>query len=65
MVVDVDICSLKVGDEHPVRLMGIINLSKESFYKGSVVSNDSLLDVAQKMIDDGATILDIGARSTW
>jgi dihydropteroate synthase len=65
MVVDVDICGLKVGDEHPVRLMGIINLSKESFYKGSVVSNDSLLDVAQKMIDDGATILDIGARSTW
>ncbi|MEZ5334325.1 MAG: dihydropteroate synthase [Methanolobus sp.] len=65
MVVDVDICGLKVGDEHPVRLMGIINLSKESFYKGSVVGNDSLLDVAQKMIDEGATILDIGARSTW
>jgi dihydropteroate synthase len=65
MVVDVDICGLKVGDEHPVRLMGIINLSKESFYKGSVVSNDSLIDVAQKMIDDGAAILDIGARSTW
>ncbi|WP_340819856.1 dihydropteroate synthase [Methanolobus sp. WCC4] len=65
MVVDVDIYGLKVGDEHPVRLMGVINLSKESFYKGSVVSNDSLLDVAQKMVDDGATILDIGARSTW
>lgn len=65
MVVDVDICGLKVGDEHPVRLMGVINLSKESFYKGSVVSNESLLDVAQKMVDDGATILDIGARSTW
>ncbi|SFM50181.1 dihydropteroate synthase [Methanolobus profundi] len=65
MVVDVDICGLKVGDEHPVRLMGVINLSKESFYKGSVVSNDSLLNVAQKMVDDGATILDIGARSTW
>ncbi|WMW21803.1 dihydropteroate synthase [Methanolobus mangrovi] len=65
MVVDVDICGLKVGDEHPVRLMGVINLSKESFYKGSVVSNESLLDVAQKMIDSGATILDIGARSTW
>ncbi len=65
MVVDVDICGLKVGDEHPVRLMGVINLSKESFYKGSVVSTDSLLDVAQKMVDSGATILDIGARSTW
>ncbi|TGC07389.1 dihydropteroate synthase [Methanolobus halotolerans] len=65
MVVDVDICGLKVGDEHPVRLMGVINLSKESFYKGSVVSTDSLLDVAHKMVADGATILDIGARSTW
>ncbi|WP_292470317.1 dihydropteroate synthase [Methanolobus sp.] len=65
MVVDVDICGLKVGDEHPVRLMGVINLSKESFYKGSVVSTDSLLDAAQKMVDSGATMLDIGARSTW
>ncbi|NPE28014.1 dihydropteroate synthase [Methanococcoides sp. SA1] len=65
MVVDVDICGLKVGDEHPVRLMGVINLSRESFYKGSVVDTDSLLDVAHKMIDDGATIIDLGARSTW
>ena len=65
MVVDTNICGLKVGDEHPVRLMGVINLSRESFYKGSVVSTDSLLDVAQKMIDDGADILEIGARSTW
>ncbi|WP_406656095.1 dihydropteroate synthase [Methanolobus sp. ZRKC2] len=65
MAIDVDICGLKVGDEHPVRLMGVINLSKESFYKDSVVSTDSLLDVAHKMVDDGATILDIGARSTW
>ncbi|MCD4800487.1 MAG: dihydropteroate synthase [Methanococcoides sp.] len=65
MVVDVDICGLKVGDEHPARLMGVINLSRESFYKGSVVDTDSLLDVANKMIDDGATIIDLGARSTW
>ncbi len=65
MVVDADICGLKVGDEHPVRLMGVINLSRESFYKGSVVNTDSLLDVARKMVDDGADILDIGARSTW
>ncbi|WP_445474387.1 dihydropteroate synthase [Methanococcoides methylutens] len=65
MVVDVDICGLKIGDEHPVRLMGVINLSRESFYKGSVVDADSVLDVAYKMIDDGATIIDLGARSTW
>ncbi|WP_407355263.1 dihydropteroate synthase [Methanolobus sp. WCC5] len=65
MLVDVDICGLKVGDEHPVRLMGVINLSKESFYKGSVVGNDSVLEVARRMADAGATIIDIGARSTW
>ena len=65
MVVDVDICGLKIGDEHPVRLMGVINLSRESFYKGSVVDADSVLDVAWKMIDEGATIIDLGARSTW
>ena len=65
MVVDVDICGLRIGDGHPVRLMGVINLSKESFYKGSVVSTDSVLEVARKMVDDGATIIDLGARSTW
>ncbi|MBP2030572.1 dihydropteroate synthase [Methanohalophilus levihalophilus] len=65
MVVDVDICGLKVGDRHPVHIMGVMNLSRESFYKGSVVKGDALLDVAQKMIDEGATILDLGARSTW
>ncbi|AKB84119.1 dihydropteroate synthase [Methanococcoides methylutens MM1] len=48
-----------------MRLMGVINLSRESFYKGSVVDTDSVLDVAQRMIDDGATIIDLGARSTW
>ncbi|MEA1985828.1 MAG: dihydropteroate synthase [Euryarchaeota archaeon] len=65
MVVDVDICGLKVGDEHHVHLMGVINLSRESFYKGSVVGTDSLLDVAHRMVDEGATILDVGGRSTW
>ncbi|MDK2891880.1 dihydropteroate synthase [Methanohalophilus sp.] len=65
MVVDVDICGLKVGDRHPVHIMGVMNLSRESFYKGSVVESDALLDVAWEMIDEGATILDLGARSTW
>jgi len=65
MVVDVDICGLKIGDEHPVRLMGAINLSRESFYKPSVADSDSILNVAHRMVDEGATILDVGARSTW
>lgn len=65
MVIDADICGLKIGDEHPVRIMGVINLSQESFYKSSVVNIDSILEKAHSMIDSGATILDIGARSTW
>ncbi len=65
MFVDADICGLKVGDEHPVRIMGVINLSHESFYKSSVVNIDSILEKAYSMVDNGATILDIGARSTW
>jgi dihydropteroate synthase len=65
MFVDADICGLKVGDEHPVRIMGVINLSQESFYKSSVVNIDSILEKAHSMVDSGATILDIGARSTW
>ncbi|WP_370573498.1 dihydropteroate synthase, partial [Methanomethylovorans sp.] len=65
MFVDADICGLKVGDEHPVRIMGVLNLSHESFYKSSVVNIDSILDKAHSMVDSGATILDIGARSTW
>lgn len=65
MVVDVDICGLKIGDRHPVRLMGAINLSPESFYKPSVVDQESILDTARRMVDEGATIIDVGARSTW
>lgn len=65
MVVNTDICGLKVGDQYPAHVMGVINLSPESFYEGSIASPESALDVARKMVDDGATFLDLGARSTW
>src|SRR5271157_1916624 len=65
MVVDTDICGIKVGDRYPSHIMGVINLSPESFYESSVVSQDSVLDIALKMVEDGATFLDLGARSTW
>ena len=58
------IVNLKIGDSYPVRTMGIINLSKESFYKGSVVTQDNLIDTVKLMEDEGADFLDIGARST-
>lgn len=65
MVINTDICGIKVGDQYPAHVMGVINLSPESFYEGSVISPESALEVARKMVEDGATFLDIGARSTW
>jgi dihydropteroate synthase len=64
-VIEKTIAGLKVGDDQPVRIMGVINLSKESFYKNSVVSSQNVLDAALKMIYEGADLIDIGARSTW
>ena len=43
-------------------VMGIINATPDSFYKGNI--NDDMLVLAQTMIGDGATILDIGGQST-
>ncbi len=43
-------------------IMGIINATPDSFYKGNI--NEDMLALAKKMIDDGATILDIGGQST-
>ncbi len=64
-MIEKTIAGLKVGDTQPVRIMGVINLSKESFYRGSVVQADSVLSATRRMIEEGADLIDIGARSTW
>ncbi len=64
-MIEKTIAGLKVGDDQPVRIMGVINLSKESFYKNSVVSPVHVRDAALKMINEGADLIDVGARSTW
>lgn len=48
------------------QIMGILNLTPDSFYEKSRVSidHDTLLRKAEKMIHDGATILDIGGYSS-
>lgn len=63
-LINTKIQNLEIGDSHPIRTMGIINLSKESFYKESVVTTNNIINKAQQMIEEGADILDIGARST-
>ena len=56
---------LDIGDKFPTLIMGVLNLSPESFYKGSVYKDLKLLEKATlEMIDRGAKILDLGARST-
>lgn len=46
-------------------VMGIVNLTPDSFYKGSRFSYDStLLKSVEKMLEKGATIIDVGGYST-
>lgn len=50
--------------EKPV-VMGIVNVTPDSFYQGnSNQDNDTVLKLAEKMIGEGALILDIGGQST-
>ncbi|MHA1637880.1 MAG: dihydropteroate synthase [Candidatus Thorarchaeota archaeon] len=54
-----------VGGSHPVRIMGVVNLSPESFYKGSVTSERcSIKAYVQELIQSGADILDVGGASS-
>ena len=46
-------------------VMGILNLTADSFYTGLLEeSTQAIVDVAGKMLGDGATILDVGGQST-
>ena len=50
--------------ERPM-VMGIINITPDSFYSGSRIGDDAaLLRRAETMLRDGADILDIGGQST-
>lgn len=56
---------LEIGDDFPTIIMGVLNLSPESFYKGSVYEDlNSLEKATLNMVENGAKMLDIGARST-
>jgi dihydropteroate synthase len=61
----VEIDGLRIGERYPVRLMGILNLSPESFYKQTVVSDKaSIRQFVEIMEKDGADIIDVGFAST-
>ena len=56
--------NLAVGGDAPIRIMGVINCSPESFYAGSYIPIDFVHRTAVGMIERGADLIDIGARST-
>lgn len=50
--------------KHP-RVMGILNITPDSFHEGSrVASLQQLIDRAGIMLEQGADVLDIGGQST-
>ena len=44
--------------------MGIVNVNSDSFYSGSRVDEHSILQFAQKHVDEGALFLDLGASTS-
>ena len=56
---------LLVGEGQPVRVMGIINTSPESFFRGSVRRTpEEVAEAAVRMVEAGAEIIDIGGMSS-
>ena len=56
---------ITVGEKCPVRIMGILNTSPESFYKKSVkTSEEQIRDAVLQMESDGADFVDVGGMST-
>jgi dihydropteroate synthase len=61
----VDAAGLEIGDEHPPRIMGVLNVSQESPYKPSVFDDhgEAAAYVDEDLIDEGADIVDVGLES--
>lgn len=61
----VDAAGLKIGDGHPPRIMGVLNVSEESPYDPSVYDDpaDAAAYVDAELIGEGADIIDIGLES--
>ena len=59
------IANVGVGGKNPVRIMGILNTSPESFYKKSVnTSKTSIKNTVKLMENQGADFIDVGGMST-
>ena len=57
--------TVRVGGSNPVRIMGILNTSPESFYKKSVsIGRQKIIDAVHSMEEEGADFIDVGGMST-
>ena len=57
--------NVSVGGKNPVRIMGILNTSPESFHKKSVNTSKIIIkNTAKLMEDQGADFIDVGGMST-
>ncbi len=58
------ICRGRTVDLTVPGVMGIINVTPDSFYAGSRLEVGREVEIAARMIDEGATFLDVGGYST-
>jgi dihydropteroate synthase len=49
---------------HKTKIMGVLNANEDSFFKNSRFDNSKASILIEKMIEDGANIIDIGAVSS-
>ncbi|MFW2600828.1 dihydropteroate synthase [Aliarcobacter butzleri] len=49
---------------YPTKIMGVLNANEDSFFKNSRFDNSEACQKIEKMIKDGANIIDIGAVSS-
>ena len=45
-------------------IMGIINITPDSFFEGSRITSDLALKAAEELINEGADLIDVGGEST-
>jgi len=58
-------CNGKLVDFTSPRVMGILNITPDSFFDGGKYNNPSeIINQVEKMMNDGATFIDVGAYSS-
>jgi len=53
-----------VESAYPLKIMGVINANEDSFFEGSRFMAEDAVDRIERMIEEGADIIDIGAVSS-